>query len=98
VPPGQGTLLTTPAEADPGAADMVLLAMQEPQYAEPVVAELMGATRGLGYMLVEGREFVRIDVIVGGIILFSIVGKLVDQFVRLLESRFLRWRDTFPGC
>ena len=62
-----------------------------------VVAELMGATRGLGFMLVEGREFVRIDVIVGGIILFSIVGKLVDQFVRLLESRFLRWRDTFSG-
>ena len=62
-----------------------------------VVAELMGATRGLGFMLVEGREFVRIDIIVGGIILFSLVGKLVDQFVRLLESRFLRWRDTFAG-
>ena len=62
-----------------------------------VVAELMGASRGLGFMLVEGREFVRIDVIVGGIILFSLVGKLVDQFVRLLESRFLRWRDTYTG-
>jgi sulfonate transport system permease protein len=62
-----------------------------------VVAELMGATRGLGFMLVEGREFVRIDVIVGGIILFSVVGKLVDLFVRLLEARFLRWRDTFAG-
>ena len=62
-----------------------------------VVAELMGATRGLGFMLVEGREFVRIDIIVGGIILFSLVGKLVDQFVRLLEARFLRWRDTFSG-
>jgi sulfonate transport system permease protein len=62
-----------------------------------VVAELMGATRGLGFMLVEGREFVRIDVIVGGIILFSLVGKLVDTFVRLMEGRFLRWRDTYAG-
>lgn len=62
-----------------------------------VVAELMGATRGLGFMLVEGREFVRIDVIVGGIILFSLVGKIVDTFVRLLEARFLRWRDTYAG-
>lgn len=62
-----------------------------------VVAELMGATRGLGFMLVEGREFVRIDIIVGGIILFSLVGKIVDTFVRLLESRFLRWRDTYAG-
>jgi len=62
-----------------------------------VVAELMGATRGLGFMLVEGREFVRIDIIVGGIILFSLVGKIVDTFVRMLESRFLRWRDTYAG-
>lgn len=62
-----------------------------------VVAELMGATRGLGFMLVEGREFVRIDVIVGGILLFSVVGKLVDLFVRLLEGHFLRWRDTYAG-
>ena len=62
-----------------------------------VVAELMGASRGLGFMLVEGREFVRIDVIVGGILLFSVVGKLVDLFVRLLEGHFLRWRDTYSG-
>lgn len=62
-----------------------------------VVAELMGATRGLGFMLVEGREFVRIDVIVGGIILFSLVGKFVDTLVRVLEHRFLRWRDTYSG-
>jgi sulfonate transport system permease protein len=62
-----------------------------------VVAELMGATRGLGFMLVEGREFVRIDVIVGGILLFSLVGKIVDTFVRMLESWFLRWRDTYAG-
>jgi sulfonate transport system permease protein len=62
-----------------------------------VVAELMGATRGLGFMLVEGREFVRIDIVVGGIIMFSLVGKIVDVFVRLLEGRFLRWRDTYAG-
>ncbi|MCC6174186.1 MAG: ABC transporter permease subunit [Chloroflexi bacterium] len=62
-----------------------------------VVAELMGATRGLGFMLVEGREFVRIDVIVGGILLFSVVGKMVDLFVRRLEAHFLRWRDTYAG-
>jgi sulfonate transport system permease protein len=62
-----------------------------------VVAELMGATRGLGFMLVEGREFVRIDTIVGGILLFSVVGKVVDTFVRMLEIRFLRWRDTYAG-
>jgi sulfonate transport system permease protein len=63
-----------------------------------VVAELMGATRGLGFMLIEGREFVRIDVVVAGILMFSVVGKIVDTFVRLLEARFLRWRDTYAGA
>jgi sulfonate transport system permease protein len=62
-----------------------------------VVAELMGATRGLGYMLVEGREFVRVDVIIGSILLFALAGKLVDALVRALESRLLRWRNTYRG-
>lgn len=62
-----------------------------------VIAELMGATVGLGFMLVEGREFVRIDIIVAAILLFSLVGKLVDTIVRALEDRFLRWRDTYAG-
>lgn len=48
LPPGQGPSLTTPSEADPGAADMVLLAMQEPQYADPVVSELMGRVAASG--------------------------------------------------
>jgi sulfonate transport system permease protein len=62
-----------------------------------VVAELMGATRGLGYMLVEGREFVRVDIIIGSILIFALAGKLVDALVRLLEARLLRWRDTYAG-
>jgi sulfonate transport system permease protein len=49
-------------------------------------------------MLIEGREFVRIDVVVAGILMFSVVGKIVDTFVRLLEARFLRWRDTYAGA
>ena len=46
--PGQGIDLTTPQQARPEHADMVLLAMQEPQYADPVVAELMGRIAALG--------------------------------------------------
>lgn len=45
---GQDIALTTPDQADPAAADMVLLAMQEPQYTASEVAALMGqiATSG----------------------------------------------------
>lgn len=62
-----------------------------------VVAELTGATQGLGFLLAQGREFVRIDIIVASILIFALAGKLVDLFVRLLERRFLRWRDTYVG-
>lgn len=62
-----------------------------------VVAELTGATRGLGFLLAQGREFVRIDIIVASILIFAIAGKFVDLFVRALERRFLRWRDTYTG-
>jgi sulfonate transport system permease protein len=62
-----------------------------------VVAELMGATRGLGFMLVEGREFVRVDIVVGCILIFSLAGKLVDLVVRRLERRLLRWRQSYVG-
>ncbi len=62
-----------------------------------VVAELMGATQGLGYLLSEGREFVRVDIVIGTIIIFASVGKIVDLLVRALEKRLLRWRNTYTG-
>lgn len=62
-----------------------------------VVAELTGAAQGLGFLLAQGREFVRIDIIVASILIFALAGKLVDLFVRALERRFLRWRDTYAG-
>lgn len=62
-----------------------------------VVAELMGATQGLGYLLSEGREFVRVDIVIGTIIIFACAGKIVDLLVRALEARLLRWRNTYTG-
>src|SRR5581483_8560226 len=62
-----------------------------------VVAELMGATQGLGYLLSEGREFVRVDMVIGTIVIFACVGKIVDMLVRALEARLLRWRNTYTG-
>ena len=63
-----------------------------------VVAELTGATRGLGYMLMEGREFVRVDIVLGSILIFACAGKLVDVLVRVLEAWLLRWRDAYTGA
>ncbi|MGG0292518.1 ABC transporter permease [Bacillus pacificus] len=62
-----------------------------------VVAELMGSTEGIGYMIMDARQFSNTDIVFVGIIIFAFVGKFSDSLVRLLEVNFLRWRDNFKG-
>jgi len=62
-----------------------------------VVAELMGADRGVGYLIQDARSFMRTEVVFIGIILFAAVGKLTDSLVRILERRLLKWQDSYKG-
>ncbi|MFJ5744577.1 ABC transporter permease [Bacillus cereus] len=62
-----------------------------------VVAELMGSTEGIGYMIMDARQFSNTDIVFVGIIIFAFVGKFSDSLVRLLEAKFLRCRDNFKG-
>lgn len=62
-----------------------------------VVAELMGADRGVGYLIQDARSFMRTEVVFIGIFLFAAVGKISDSLVRLLEARLLKWQDSFKG-
>ncbi|MFC5541728.1 ABC transporter permease [Ureibacillus suwonensis] len=59
-----------------------------------VAAELMGASEGLGYLLVIGQYSSSPDIIIASILLFAIVGKLTDWFVKIIENKVLAWRDT----
>lgn len=62
-----------------------------------VVAEMMGTSAGVGYMIQDARAYSQTDKVFVGISIFAIVGKLSDSAIRLLEARWLRWRDTFKG-
>ncbi|MDH6670633.1 sulfonate transport system permease protein [Paenibacillus sp. LBL] len=62
-----------------------------------VVAEMMGTSAGIGYMIQDARAYSQTDIVFVGIIIFAIVGKLSDSVVRLLESKLLRWRETYKG-
>lgn len=62
-----------------------------------VVAELMGAEAGVGFLIQDARSFMRTDVVFVGIAIFAIVGKLSDSIVKWLENRLLRWRDSYRG-
>jgi sulfonate transport system permease protein len=62
-----------------------------------VAAELIAATKGLGYLLSDGRETSRPDIVLAAIIVLALLGKLSDGLLADLEKRFLAWRDTFNG-
>jgi sulfonate transport system permease protein len=59
-----------------------------------VAAELIAATRGLGYLLSDGRETGRPDIVFGAILLLALLGKLSDGAMKYVEARVLAWRDT----
>ena len=62
-----------------------------------VAAELIAATKGLGYLLSDGRETSRPDIVLAAIIVLAVLGKFTDGVLAMLERRFLAWRDTFKG-
>lgn len=62
-----------------------------------VVAELLGSTKGIGFLINIGQQNSVTELIFVGIIIFAVVGKLVDSFVRVLERKFLSWRDHYQG-
>ncbi|HYS66642.1 MAG TPA: ABC transporter permease [Paraburkholderia sp.] len=62
-----------------------------------VAAELIAATRGLGYLLSDGRETGRLDLVFGAILLLALLGKLSDSVLKAVETRVLSWRDTTTG-
>ncbi|CAD5295671.1 Sulfonate transport system permease protein [Bosea sp. 62] len=59
-----------------------------------VAAEIMGASEGLGYLLVDGQQLGRPDTIIAAIIAFAVLGKLADGLLLGLTRPFLAWQDT----
>ncbi|MBD8804652.1 MULTISPECIES: ABC transporter permease [Pseudomonas syringae group] len=62
-----------------------------------VAAELIAATKGLGYLLSDGRETSRPDIVLAAIVVLAGLGKLSDGLLARLERRCLSWRDAFNG-
>ena len=62
-----------------------------------VAAEFLGASRGLGYLLVDGQQTGRPAVIIAAIVLFAVLGKFTDRLLTGVGTRFTRWQDGFAG-
>lgn len=63
-----------------------------------VAAELIAASRGLGFLLLDAQNTGRADIILLSIALLAVIGKGTDWLLARGERRFLRWADTFAGA
>lgn len=59
-----------------------------------VAAELLGASEGLGYLLIDGQQLGKPAQIVAAIVAFAIIGKITDWIVVAATAPFLRWEDV----
>lgn len=62
-----------------------------------VAAELIAASRGLGFLLIDAQNTGRADIIMLSIVLLALIGKGTDWLLARGERRLLRWTDTFRG-
>ena len=60
-----------------------------------IVAETISAQSGLGYMAMQAREFMLVDVVVLAILIYALLGKVADSATRLLERTFLAWNPAY---
>ena len=60
-----------------------------------VAAELMGASEGLGYLLLDGQQLGKPAQILAAIVIFAILGKTTDWLIEIAAAPFLRWQDAF---
>ncbi len=60
-----------------------------------VAAELLGASEGLGYLLIDGQQLGKPAQIVAAIVAFAIIGKTTDWIISAVAAPFLRWEDAF---
>jgi sulfonate transport system permease protein len=60
-----------------------------------IVAETISASSGLGYMAMNAREFMMVDVVVLSILIYALLGKLADSIAKWLERTTLSWHPAY---
>ncbi len=61
-------------------------------YTTLVSAEMVAATSGLGWMVLDASRYLKIDVIFIGNIIMGITGILIDFIIRKIEDKYIFWK------
>jgi sulfonate transport system permease protein len=84
----------------PGASPQIFIGLRQAlgvAWLTLVVAELVAAPQGIGTLLSDARDALRMDIIFVLLIIYALLGVATDLFVRVLEKHSLRWRAGFDG-
>jgi sulfonate transport system permease protein len=63
-----------------------------------VAAETVNATAGLGFLVTQAQTYLQTNQVFVGLLIYSILGLLADQVVRILERVLLRWRPSYEAA
>ncbi|MBB3176494.1 aliphatic sulfonate ABC transporter permease SsuC [Variovorax sp. Sphag1AA] len=85
----------------PGATSSILVGLRFSlglMWVILIVAETISAQSGIGYLTMNAREFLQTDIVLVGILLYALLGKLADLFARGLERWWLRWHPGYQAA
>lgn len=81
----------------PGALSSILVGVRYAlgvMWTTLIVAETIASNSGIGYLSMNAREFMQLDVIVLCILIYALLGKASDLIAKFFENRWLRWNRS----
>jgi sulfonate transport system permease protein len=81
----------------PGALPSVLVGLRYAlgvMWVTLIVAETIATQSGIGFLINEAREFMQTPVILAGILIYALLGKIADGITRQLERLCLPWHPS----
>ena len=62
------------------------------EYTTLVSAEMVAATAGMGWLVLDASNYLRSDVVFMGVIIMGITGVLLDRIIRFVEHKVVHWK------
>lgn len=62
-----------------------------------VAAELIAASQGIGYLIMDARQLSQPEVVLVGMITIGVIGKLMDDSLKRMETKLIGWKVAYSG-
>ncbi len=62
------------------------------EYTTLVAAEMVAATRGIGWLVLDASNYLRSDIVFMGVIIMGLTGILLDKIIRIIENKVVHWK------